>query len=248
MKNFLRGVVLLVCLSHAHAKIMTWDIIQYPEDVESIVINGNVSILMDGKSTRNVVKFKPKYVSVSIKDKVMTISSTSEQFADVSLRLFAAKGLENLKKMTINDNANLTARGLIGPHEIEINTSGRVMLEGYLSAPKITQTGDANTEVLWLSGTSASLDISSGYMKIAGNLKKSYMKTSGSGHLDAKHLRIDNLWLSTKGQSDVSVYPARELHVTSLDESTVRSVYKPGNTSQYSDSTATVLFQSIFSS
>ena len=49
MKNFLRGVVLLVCLSHAHAKIMTWDIIQYPEDVESIVINGNVSILMDGR-------------------------------------------------------------------------------------------------------------------------------------------------------------------------------------------------------
>ena len=165
----------MACMLTGHAKVMVWDIINYPENVESVVISGNVNILMDGKSSRNIVKYKPKYVQVTIKDKVMTISSTAEGSADVSIRLFAAKGLENVQKMTINDNVNLTARGLIGPHEIEINTSGRVMLEGYLSAPKITQNGDANTEVLWLSGTSAAITLNSGYMKIAGNLKKSYV-------------------------------------------------------------------------
>lgn len=248
MNRYLKIVVLMACMLTGHAKVMVWDIINYPENVESVVISGNVNILMDGKSSRNIVKYKPKYVQVTIKDKVMTISSTAEGSADVSIRLFAAKGLENVQKMTINDNVNLTARGLIGPHEIEINTSGRVMLEGYLSAPKITQNGDANTEVLWLSGTSAAITLNSGYMKIAGNLKKSYVSLANAAHLDAKHLRIDNLWLSTKDQADVSVYPSKELHVTSLDESTVRSVYKPSTTSQYSDSTATVVFQSIFSS
>ena len=248
MRKYLSLTFLMMLSICAQAQVMVWDMMNFPENVETIVVKGNVNILMDGKSSRNVIKYKPKYVHVDIKDKVMTINSTGESSSDVSIRLFAAKGLEDVNKMFINDSVNLTARGLIGPHEIEINTAGRVMLEGYLAAPKITQHGDANTEVLWLSGTSAAITVKNGYMKIAGNLKKSYISLSNGAHLDAKHLRIDNLWLSTKDQSNVSVYPARELHVTSLNESTVRSVYKPSNTSEYSDSTATVVFQSIFSS
>ena len=249
MKKAIQIILISFLVTSAYSKAaIGWDVIQYPDDIESIVIQGNVNLLIDGKSSKNTVKYKQKYATVTVQGKVLTIGSTYDQTADVSVRLFAAGGLDKMKSLTITDQSNMTARGLIGPQNINIDTSGRVLLEGYLSSPRIVQCNDANTEVLWLSGAKASLTVNSGYMKIAGNLKKAYVKTNGNAHVDGKHLRVDNLWLSTKGQSDISIYPAREFHVSATGESTVRSVYKPDSTSQFTAPTATVLYQSIFSS
>ncbi len=248
MRNLLVPLSLIVSylLSPVYASTQGWESSTVPEKFEHIVIDGRVNVLIDGKSAKNVIKYKTPYVSISTHNKVMTITGTENQSADVSIRLFMAEGLANLKSLTINGKSNLTARGLVGPHQININTDGRVLLEGYLRSPDITQSGHAKTEVLWLKGDDARIQVRNGYLKIAGSLARAYVSVDGQAKFDAKHLRVDDLWLNARDQSQVVLYPAKEFHAVVADRSSVSAVFKPRLVSQVVGERSSLIYQSIF--
>ena len=223
-----------------------WEKINMPQDIHSIVIDGRLNVLIDGKSSKSTVQYKADNVLISHKDGVMTFSSTDQVSGEVTLRLFIAEGLAKMNSLKLNDESNLTARGLMGPKNIVINTQGRVLLEGYLNAPLITQKGHAKTEVMWLKGDRSRIDVHAGHLQVAGSLQKAAIKVFGDAMCDAKHLRVDNIWLAAGDQATAIIHPSKELHAMVGQKATVTSVYKPKYTSEIVSQRGALVYQSIF--
>lgn len=116
--------------------------------------------------------------------------------------------LPGLNAVTIDGSGDGTVSGFSGEDiAIQLNGSGSLRFNGRYRSARVGLSGSGDLDV----NGGAALDrvetrlMGSGRITVAGNARALDAQTTGSGHLDAEHLRAEEVTLSQKGSGDSAV-------------------------------------------
>jgi Putative auto-transporter adhesin, head GIN domain len=162
----------------------------------------------------------------------------------------------------IDNNGNINISGHIGLRNVikqgagainvigmdtdglKINSSGSgvTALAGYANLRKVTVKGSSRVYLYWV--TSGGIYITlhdQARLGLAGSAGNIDLEADGSSHFEGKYLRVDNMYVTTRGTAHANVYPQSKLFANASDYSSIYFFGSPNVVSRYTSGSGIII-------
>lgn len=203
------------------------------EEVRQLIVRGAVNVVMGGDSKLNIVEYDPDLVEVvtlpgdviEVKAK-QSFRSFPEQMPTVVVR--SNNRFSELYRLSVRDHSSLIAKEIESMSlSLEVKTSGHVMVEGIMNLHYLNVTDSSNVEIYWVNSHNLDVNVEKGNVVLAGRVDSLTMKAKAEANIEAAGLVAKHSWVSAIQNSQVSIFPTKELFVYSKDQALVDVKHKP---------------------
>ena len=186
------------------------------EPFHSIVVEGSMDVQI-GHGDQQLLKLQAEenimpIITTTIKNGVLTISSTENYCTTKGVRVFAT--MPEIRSVTIEGSGDVTAEGIIvAGKNAGASTGAGVPPDAATGKLSFAIDGSGSINVRVQSDEVGVIIGGSGDVFLKGSSRAFKAEINGSGNIIASDLQTDQCRISINGSGDASVHAASELHV-----------------------------------
>ena len=181
-------------------------------NITVIALYDGVVLKMDGASKKNAIVHSDA-VNMIVEDGVLTLRASSDNnSSDYVVYYNTQDHFKHVKEIRIYDNASLEAKSTNAPYILRNESSESSKIDGYVPLIFLENKGQGSLTIDWVSSQDMDARIYHGNVHLAGVAKRARYRIDNKATLDARHLRVDDMWALGQGQSISFLMPVRQSH------------------------------------
>jgi hypothetical protein len=155
-------------------------------------------------------------------------------------------GFKNLKEISLSERSSLEGKNLKAPSVIRNNSTGDVIITGYVPLVLLEQSGLGTLKIDWVNSDVLDVQVKAGSASLAGVANTMRYTGSGTGVLGAEHLRVKNIWANATGSAVAYLMPLLESHAIASMQSQLVLMNQSPYFSTLSDGTGEITYNNFY--
>lgn len=216
--------------------------------VSQIELYDDVTLTMDGNSA-SAITDNPA-VTVTIVDGVMKLRVTAgkeHRNASHHVRWNARDSFSSVNEVRLFGQSSLYADHMKAPTILRHNSSGQVVIKGYVPLALLEQNGGGSTTLSFIDSPNADVLIHNGTANLSGVAERLRYFAEGDAMVDAKALRVGILWAHGQGNSLSFLMPTSQSHAIATGKGQVILNNKTDYFSTLSSNQGEIIYNNLFS-
>ena len=215
-------------------------------NITVIALYDDVVLKMDGASKKNAIVHSDA-VNMIVQDGVLTLrASRDANSLDYVVYYNTQDHFKHVKEIRIYDSASLEAKSTNAPYILRNESSESSKIDGYVPLIFLENKGQGSLSIDWVSSQDIDIRVHHGSVHLAGVAKRARYRIDNKATLDARHLRVDDMWALGQGRSISFLMPVHQSHCIVTGDAQLLLENKPYYYSTLVSGKGEIIYNNLF--